>query len=43
MLNDASDYMWRNYGIPVGTPEYNWSKDELIETATRNGWKFSFY
>jgi len=43
MVEDASDYLWKNFGISVGTPDYMWSKDQTIEEATKKGWKFSFY
>jgi hypothetical protein len=43
MVHDASDYLWENFGISVGTPEYQWDNDVLIEEAVKKGWKFSFY
>jgi hypothetical protein len=43
MIEDASDYLWKNYGISVGTPEYKWNYDQLIQEAVKKGWKFSFY
>jgi hypothetical protein len=43
MVHDASDYLWKNFGISVGTPEYQWDNDVLIEEAVKKGWKFSFY
>lgn len=35
MVEDASDYLWKNFGISVGTPDYMWSKDQTIEEATK--------
>lgn len=43
MIEDASDYLWKNYGISVGTPDYKWNHDQLIQEAVKKGWKFSFY
>jgi hypothetical protein len=43
MIEDAEDFLWKNFGISVGTPEYRWTKDKTIEEATKNGWKFRFY
>jgi hypothetical protein len=43
MIIDAEKFLWENFGISVGTDEYNWSNDQLIEEATKKGWKFSFY
>jgi hypothetical protein len=43
MIDDAEKFLWENFGISVGTDDYNWSKDQLIEEATKRGWKFTFY
>lgn len=42
LLEDASDFLWKNYGIPVGTSDYRWNNDQLILEAIKKGWKFSF-
>lgn len=41
MLDEASDFLWKNYGIPVGTQDYRWDNDRLIVEAVKKGWKFS--
>jgi hypothetical protein len=43
MLADAEEFLWKNFGISVGTSDYQWSEDQIIEEAVKNGWKFSFY
>lgn len=43
MIEDASEFLWKNYGISVGTSEYQWNNDRMIEEAVKKGWKFSFY
>jgi hypothetical protein len=43
MIDSAEKFLWENFGIPVGTDDYKWSKDQLIEEATKKGWKFTFY
>lgn len=43
MIADAEEFLWKNFGISVGTPDYLWSKDQIIEEATKNGWKFRFF
>jgi hypothetical protein len=43
MIDDAEKFLWENFGISVGTDDYNWSKDQVIEEATKKGWKFTFY
>lgn len=43
MVEDAEEFLWKNFGISVGTENYQWSKDQVIEEATKKGWKFTFY
>jgi hypothetical protein len=43
MIDDAEKFLWENFGISVGTDDYNLSKDQVIEEATKKGWKFTFY
>jgi hypothetical protein len=43
MLADAEDFLWKNFGISVGTPDYEWPQDQIISEAVKRGWKFSFY
>jgi hypothetical protein len=43
MIADAEEFLWKNFGISVGTPDFLWSNDRIIEEATKNGWTFRFY
>ena len=43
MIADAEEFLWKNFGISVGTPDYLPYKDQIIEEATKNGWKFRFF
>lgn len=41
VIEEAEEFLWKNYGISVGTPDYMWSNDRIIEEAIKKGWKFS--
>lgn len=43
MIADAEEFLWKNFGISVGTPDYEWPQDQIISEAVKRGWKFSFY
>ena len=43
MIASAEDFLWKNFGISVGTPDYEWPQDQIITEAVKRGWKFSFY
>jgi hypothetical protein len=42
MIEDCIDFLWKHHGIAVGTQDFMWNNDKVIEEAIKLGYNVSF-